>query len=196
MWECQQCGEKIEDIFDVCWNCGTGKDGSSPDDSFLLERKTGESVTALESSQKTPAESVASVKLKKLKALNDHMIRFGLVGFVVGWFIGFLNRRSSLLSFDDVITRGAYTNRLLAPAAEKAFDLALSIAIIGAIIGAVISYFVKQKEHEKLKEQHSIASDEKESAEERLKALKKLHDKDVITEQEYQQKRREILKEL
>ena len=122
------------------------------------------------------------------------MIRFGLVGFAVGWFIGFLNR-SPLLSFGDVITRGA-SNTFLALAAERAFDFALSIAIIGAIIGAGISYFVKQKEHEKLKEQHSIAGDEKELTEERLEALKKLYDKSAITEQEYQQKRREILNEL
>lgn len=30
MWKCKVCGEKIEDDFDICWNCGTGKDGSPP----------------------------------------------------------------------------------------------------------------------------------------------------------------------
>ena len=30
MWKCQRCEEKIEDNLDVCWNCGTGKDGTPP----------------------------------------------------------------------------------------------------------------------------------------------------------------------
>jgi hypothetical protein len=30
MWTCKQCGETSEDdFFDVCWNCGTGRDGSA-----------------------------------------------------------------------------------------------------------------------------------------------------------------------
>ena len=27
MWECRKCHEKHEDSFEVCWNCGTSKDG-------------------------------------------------------------------------------------------------------------------------------------------------------------------------
>jgi len=33
MWTCSKCREEVEDNFDVCWNCGTGKDGSE-DPSF------------------------------------------------------------------------------------------------------------------------------------------------------------------
>ncbi len=28
MWKCANCGEEVEASFDVCWNCGTGKDGT------------------------------------------------------------------------------------------------------------------------------------------------------------------------
>lgn len=28
MWRCSKCGEEVEDDFDVCWNCQTGKDGA------------------------------------------------------------------------------------------------------------------------------------------------------------------------
>jgi hypothetical protein len=28
MWKCQQCGEEVEDTFNICWNCSTGKDGT------------------------------------------------------------------------------------------------------------------------------------------------------------------------
>ncbi len=32
MWNCSKCGEKVEDDFDVCWSCGTTKEGTpSPD---------------------------------------------------------------------------------------------------------------------------------------------------------------------
>lgn len=27
MWRCPHCAEKIEDDFDVCWSCGTARDG-------------------------------------------------------------------------------------------------------------------------------------------------------------------------
>jgi len=27
MWECLKCGEHVEDSFDVCWACGTSRDG-------------------------------------------------------------------------------------------------------------------------------------------------------------------------
>ena len=28
MWHCSKCGEDIDDNFDVCWNCGTSRDGT------------------------------------------------------------------------------------------------------------------------------------------------------------------------
>jgi hypothetical protein len=27
MWQCQKCHEQVEDSFEVCWSCGTSKDG-------------------------------------------------------------------------------------------------------------------------------------------------------------------------
>src|SRR5688572_21336634 len=34
MWQCPKCGEQSEDTFEVCWSCGTGKDGQE-DPSFV-----------------------------------------------------------------------------------------------------------------------------------------------------------------
>jgi hypothetical protein len=28
MWQCVKCREKVKDDFDVCWNCGTARDGT------------------------------------------------------------------------------------------------------------------------------------------------------------------------
>jgi hypothetical protein len=32
MWQCGNCNAEVEDDLDLCWKCGTGKDGSPPDD--------------------------------------------------------------------------------------------------------------------------------------------------------------------
>jgi len=34
MWKCLGCNEQVDDDLDVCWNCETAKDGSSPDAYF------------------------------------------------------------------------------------------------------------------------------------------------------------------
>jgi len=33
MWKCPQCSEEVEEDFDVCWNCGTDREGQ-PDEHF------------------------------------------------------------------------------------------------------------------------------------------------------------------
>lgn len=33
MWQCKKCREQVEAAFEVCWNCGTSKDGVE-DESF------------------------------------------------------------------------------------------------------------------------------------------------------------------
>jgi hypothetical protein len=40
MWTCPQCGTKIDPSFDVCWNCGTSKDGTR-DPSFVSADAAG-----------------------------------------------------------------------------------------------------------------------------------------------------------
>ena len=35
MWQCQKCGESVDDNFDVCWNCQTAKPGPLPGDPTL-----------------------------------------------------------------------------------------------------------------------------------------------------------------
>ena len=38
MWNCCQCQEELDDSYDVCWNCGTAKDGT-PDPEFQSENE-------------------------------------------------------------------------------------------------------------------------------------------------------------
>jgi hypothetical protein len=76
------------------------------------------------------------------------MIRIGIVGFLIGGFVGFLARPSVFLvgqlPFEYVISRGATLNgmdQLLVPLAQQSFNITLIGAIIGAIAGIVIGYF-------------------------------------------------------
>jgi hypothetical protein len=32
MWHCPKCAEQIDDVFDVCWKCGTARDGTAATD--------------------------------------------------------------------------------------------------------------------------------------------------------------------
>lgn len=52
MWKCGQCGESVEDNFDICWNCEAVKDGVIADD------RDQEPVVAAESESDTGDESV------------------------------------------------------------------------------------------------------------------------------------------
>ena len=38
MWKCPNCREEVEDNFDVCWNCQTGKDGTVPETYFAAAK--------------------------------------------------------------------------------------------------------------------------------------------------------------
>lgn len=38
MWTCMNCGEKVEDDFDVCWNCETQKGGLASESHFVSSK--------------------------------------------------------------------------------------------------------------------------------------------------------------
>jgi len=41
MWKCKNCGEEVEDNFEICWNCGSNKDGKKTKmaDEFQQQKK-------------------------------------------------------------------------------------------------------------------------------------------------------------
>lgn len=40
MWTCAKCGSKVDPSFEVCWNCGTSRDGTE-DPSFVSADESG-----------------------------------------------------------------------------------------------------------------------------------------------------------
>jgi hypothetical protein len=53
MWTCLKCGEDVETGFEVCWSCGTSKDGTEDPD-FDPERDGVMSVEDFEAVQVAP----------------------------------------------------------------------------------------------------------------------------------------------
>ena len=59
MWNCPKCGERHEDSFEVCWNCGTAQDGTE-DPGFQRDEaepaaSSAEPEHEIESAEATPA---------------------------------------------------------------------------------------------------------------------------------------------
>jgi hypothetical protein len=42
MWNCEKCGEMLEDQFNSCWKCGTGKDGTPCPNSHVSDSRERE----------------------------------------------------------------------------------------------------------------------------------------------------------
>ncbi len=40
MWTCSSCGSAVDDVFEVCWSCGTSRDGV-PDPTFVRADDAG-----------------------------------------------------------------------------------------------------------------------------------------------------------
>lgn len=48
MWKCPKCTEDVEDDFEDCWNCGTNKNGSPPENQFEFDAAKAEASESLE----------------------------------------------------------------------------------------------------------------------------------------------------
>jgi hypothetical protein len=66
MWECAKCREKLEDGFDVCWNCGTSKEGLEDPDFRKADEVTSEEMgAALAVHNDLPGEPIAASSEEK-----------------------------------------------------------------------------------------------------------------------------------
>jgi uncharacterized protein YbjQ (UPF0145 family) len=55
VWECKKCRERVENSFDVCWNCGTSRDGVE-DPAFHKEDDAAPAVPESQAKAKPPAK--------------------------------------------------------------------------------------------------------------------------------------------
>jgi hypothetical protein len=89
---------------------------------------------------------------REMENSKGQMIGIGILGFLIGGFVGFLARPSAFLvgqlPFEHVISRGANLkgmDQMLVSLAQQSFNIMLIGAIIGVIAGIVIGYFVEKK---------------------------------------------------
>ena len=101
MWRCPNCGERIEDVFDACWKCGTAQDGtpaaevqSPPDDSAAREPRPAdeladESVASPDGSQNVRIVELCSAANEfEAQALCALLAEAGIQARVVGGLLG------------------------------------------------------------------------------------------------------------
>lgn len=72
MWSCSKCREQVEDSFDVCWNCGTSREGIE-DPGFVRDSEPEQSAGRTES-EESVRDAVRSV---------DQLIFVGLNGYAL-----------------------------------------------------------------------------------------------------------------
>jgi hypothetical protein len=106
MWECQKCHERQEDSFEVCWNCGTSKEGVE-DPAFARadesEKASGPDVGSItadkpepRSRQRAPARTI------------EQLIYVGLNGYALG-----LDRDTGEIAWSNNEMRSGYVSLLL-----------------------------------------------------------------------------------
>ena len=59
MWSCQECSEMHEDSFDVCWNCGTSREGVRDPTFPCVDDKQGGQEPKASPSQESKRSAVA-----------------------------------------------------------------------------------------------------------------------------------------
>lgn len=92
MWTCPKCATKVDDNFDVCWNCGTNADGAQDpdfvraDDAPPIEDRAYDPIAEPSSRLGTSVEGVAgevvqayqAVSLPEAKFIADQLAGMGI----------------------------------------------------------------------------------------------------------------------
>lgn len=140
------------------------------------------------------------------------IVVFGVLGLILGGLLGFLLRPSvpliGQLPFEHVITRGSNLRGMdivLVSFAETSFNYLLVAGIIGCVIGAGMGYLLFKRKNT-LYASNTLHTDKK-SAEpreartgndiaEHIRQLANLKDNGILTDEEFQAKKTELLNRL
>ena len=132
---CSECGNVVEPDASFCIGCGKPVGHSSP-------------ISAVPSFPHAPP----SVAHGTGANAGSSSVGLGIVGLIVGAFIGFLLRPSAMLvgqlPFETVVARGGNLrglDQLLVPTAEASFNIMVVGAILGAVAGAIIGRLTTAK---------------------------------------------------
>jgi predicted nucleic acid-binding Zn-ribbon protein len=101
MWKCTKCGEQIEDDFEGCWNCGTGKDGSPPSGQQVFE----EQKRTLET--EAQREQLRYPALRVIAGIYRVLAWFVAILAAIGVFVGLTNLEGYRASFGILLLLGS-----------------------------------------------------------------------------------------
>ena len=102
MWECRKCRERHEDSFEVCWNCGTSKDGE--EDPHFGQVDGSEKAVELEATASTPAQQTRPAPARGI----EQLIFVGLNGYALA-----LDRDTGEIVWSNSEMRSGYVSLLL-----------------------------------------------------------------------------------
>jgi hypothetical protein len=137
------------------------------------------------------------------------LVMGGTIGIFIGGVIGFLTRPSApligQLDFQTVISRGSNLkglDRVLVPIAETSFNYLIIGVIIGGLIGFGVSDLisVNRQSNQRATPSHRTASTTAATSvdgiAENIKRLSDLKNSGILTEEEFQAKKAELLKRI
>jgi hypothetical protein len=117
MWECPKCRERHQDSFDVCWNCGTSRDGTG-DPTFARADEAGKIPDAAAAdariASRSDAESITAARphsrasrLARTRTA-EQLIYVGLNGYALA-----LDRDTGEIVWSNNEMRSGYVSLLL-----------------------------------------------------------------------------------
>lgn len=151
---------------------------------------------------------VLALRSKKQPATYFVTLLFFLVGGATGGGVAFLLRPSApligQLDLETVVSRGSRlrgVDQLLVPTAEASFNILVVGVILGGAIGAIVGIARSRREGSNNSQMRSrqtqpTQQSNPESITERLRTLAELKDEGVLSEEEFQEKKSELLKRL
>ena len=123
MWKCKNCGEEIEDTFDACWNCGTGKDGTQPENTEIFDEDDEELLEDKTSKRKISSDVKSLYKRCKDAYITSKAgVLTGNIVKTIGWVVGFL------ISLFGIGTIASGSNEIIGGV----------VILIGVVFGVVI----------------------------------------------------------
>jgi predicted nucleic-acid-binding Zn-ribbon protein len=99
-WRCPQCGEKVEEQFTECWNCGTAQDGT-PDPAFT-EKELARELPQLDAQRRELLSGFKCAKCSSDQAEVEVVrVSSGLFAGAVGRMLDFQAKRYLALACKD-----------------------------------------------------------------------------------------------
>lgn len=82
MWKCPHCGEQVDHNFELCWNCGTTRDGServdvTPESEGQIAKRVPTEEAHTSNAPETLLKQILQQQKQQQQVLNDIQSKVG-----------------------------------------------------------------------------------------------------------------------